>query len=226
MSIISVENLKKATALEAINYIEPYSIIGVGTGSTVNYFIEALAPLKGKLEGAVSSSVATTQKLKSFGIPVIDLNSVDKLTLYIDGTDSVDPHLNLIKGGGGAHVREKIIATIAKKFICIADNSKYTDLLNTDHIPLPIEVIPMARSYVAREIVKLGGTPVYRQGFMTDNNNHILDIYHLSLREPLKLEFLLNNITGVVGHGLFAHRRADILLLADQTGVRVIHGPA
>jgi ribose 5-phosphate isomerase A len=216
--------LKKQAALAALNYVEPYTILGVGTGSTVNYFIDALPSIKSKLEGIVSSSHQTTERVKSLGIPVFELNSVDHLSLYIDGTDKVNPHLQLIKGGGGAHTREKILATVAKKFVCIADESKWTDLLSSDETPLPLEVLPMARSYVAREIVKLGGSPVYREGFITDNQNVILDIYHLPLIDPLKLEITLNNIVGVIGNGLFAHRPADTLLLATAQGIKTING--
>ncbi len=214
--------LKKLAAEAAMQYVSSDSVIGVGTGSTVHYFIEALALVKHKIEGAVASSVDTAQKLKAKNIPVLDLNSVSDLAIYVDGADSVDKHLRLLKGGGGAMTREKIIAAVAKKFICIADENKYTDLLNTDQISLPIEVIPMARSYVAREIVKLHGTPVYREKFITDNSNLILDIYQLDLTDPIKLEERLNNITGVVCHGLFAKHPADQLLLATSAGVKTI----
>jgi ribose 5-phosphate isomerase A len=219
-----MDALKKQAAIAALNYVEPYTILGVGTGSTVNHFIDALPSIKSKLEGVVSSSTQTTERLKALGIPVFDLNSVDNLPLYVDGTDKINNHLQMIKGGGGAHTREKIIATIAKNFVCIADESKWTDLLSTDETPLPIEVIPMARSYVARQIVKLGGVPIYREGFVTDNNNSILDVYHLSLVDPLKLETTLNNITGVVDNGLFAHRPANILILATSSGIKTING--
>jgi len=219
-----MDALKKQAALAALNYVEPYTILGVGTGSTVNYFIDALPSIKSKIEGVVSSSNQSTDRLKSLGFPVFDLNSVDHLPLYVDGTDKINHHLQMIKGGGGAHTREKIVATVAKKFICIADETKWTDLLSTDETPLAIEVIPMARSYVAREIVKLGGVPVYREGFITDNQNIILDAYHLSLIDPLKLEATLNNISGVVDNGLFAHRPANILILATASGIKTING--
>ncbi|HEV2524348.1 MAG TPA: ribose-5-phosphate isomerase RpiA [Gammaproteobacteria bacterium] len=219
-----MDALKKQAALAALNYVEPYTILGVGTGSTVNHFIDALPSIKSKLEGAVSSSVQTTERLKALGIPIFELNSVDQLPLYVDGADKIDPHLQMIKGGGGAQTREKILATAAKKFICIADETKWTDLLSTDEFPLAIEVIPMARSYVARELVKLGGVPVYREGFVTDNHNVILDVYHLSMIDPLKLEVTLNNIVGVVGNGLFAHRPANTLILATNKGLKIING--
>jgi ribose 5-phosphate isomerase A len=214
--------LKKLASEAAMQYVSSDAVIGVGTGSTVHYFIEALAQVKHKIEGAVASSVDTAQKLKARNIAVLDLNSVDDIAVYVDGADSVDKHLRLLKGGGGAMTREKIIAAVAKQFICIADENKYTDILNTDQISLPIEVIPMARSYVAREIVKLHGTPVYREKFITDNSNVILDVYQLDLTDPIKLEERLNNITGVVCHGLFAKRPADKLLLATPAGVKVI----
>ncbi|MDX2164191.1 MAG: ribose-5-phosphate isomerase RpiA [Gammaproteobacteria bacterium] len=219
-----MDALKKQAALAALNYVEPYTILGVGTGSTVNYFIEGLTSIKSKLEGVVSSSTQSTEKLKKLGIPVFDPNSVDNLPLYVDGADKINNHLQMIKGGGGAHTREKIVASMAKNFVCIADESKWTDLLSTDETPLPIEVLPMARSYVAREIVKLGGVPVYRQGFVTDNQNIIIDVYHLSLIDPLKLEMTLNNIVGVIDNGLFAHRPADTLILATSKGLKVING--
>jgi ribose 5-phosphate isomerase A len=219
---VDVNTLKKSAAEAALQYVISDSIVGVGTGSTTHYFIDALAAIKHKIEGAVASSLDTEQKLKSKNIPVLDLNSVDQIPVYIDGTDSADKHLRLLKGGGGAMTREKIIAAVAKKFVCIADESKYTDLLNTDRIPVSIEVIPMARSYVAREIVKMKGTPVYREKSITDNHNVILDAYQLDLSDPARLEERLNNITGVVCHGLFAKRPADILLLATSNGLKEI----
>ncbi|HET8706517.1 MAG TPA: ribose-5-phosphate isomerase RpiA, partial [Pseudomonadales bacterium] len=193
---------------------------GVGTGSTANFFIDALADIKHKIEGAVASSEATAQRLKKHGIPVFDLNSVSELPVYVDGADEADGYLALIKGGGGALTREKIVAAVADKFICIADQSKWVSVLGK--FPLPVEVIPMARSYVAREIVKLGGDPVYREGFVTDNGNIILDVHNLVIAEPIKLEQQLNNIVGVVTNGLFAARGADVLLLGTAEGVKTI----
>jgi len=217
---MSQDKLKQAAARAAIQYIEDNVIVGVGTGSTTDYFIEYLAEIKGRIEGAVASSEATMQKLKSFGIPVYELNTIADLPIYIDGADEADRHLCLTKGGGGALTREKIIAAVAQKFICIADANKKVDVLG--QFPLPIEVIPMARSHVGREIVKLNGDPVYREGFMTDNGNIILDIHNLEITEPVKLEKQLNNITGVVTNGLFARRGADILLLGTDSGVETL----
>lgn len=214
------DNLKNAAAQAALSYIKTEMIVGVGTGSTVKYFIDALATIKNKIEGAVASSVATAELLKAAGIPVLDLNTVDKVPVYVDGTDEVNPQFQLIKGGGGAMTREKIIAAAAQQFICIADASKQVKALGNK--PIPVEVIPMGRSYVARELVKMGGFPVYRQGFVTDNGMIILDVHHLDITDPVKLEEKLNNIVGVVCHGLFAHRTADILLIADTAGVKTI----
>jgi len=214
------DEMKRAAAKAALQYIEPDSIIGVGTGSTVNYFIEELSLVKHKIEGAVASSNTTEEKLKVHGISVYDLNSVFPLLIYIDGADEINQHMQMIKGGGGALTREKIIAACAKKFICIADQSKRVDLLGK--FPLPIEVIPMARSYVAREVVKLGGKPVYRENYITDNGNVILDVWGLKILQPQELESTLNNIPGVVANGLFAIRRADILLLGTESSVQTI----
>jgi len=211
------EKLKQQAAEAAIKHIEDDSIIGVGTGSTVNFFISALAKIKHRLQGAVASSVATERLLKAQGIQVFDLNSVDQVNLYIDGADEINSRLQMLKGGGGALTREKILACASKKFICIADASKRVDLLG--NFPLAIEVIPMARSYVGRQLVKLGGNPSYRQGFVTDNGNIILDVYNLNLAEPLRMESQLNDITGVVCHGLFASRAADLLILAGEQGI-------
>ncbi|HLV48276.1 MAG TPA: ribose-5-phosphate isomerase RpiA [Aliidiomarina sp.] len=211
---------KKHAAEAAIPYIEKGSIVGVGTGSTVNYFIDALAAIKFDLEGAVSSSEESTKRLKALGIPVYDLNGVPEVSVYVDGADEINRHLQMIKGGGGALTREKIVAAVAKTFICIADKSKYT--LKLGDFPLPIEVIPMARSYVARELVRLGGDPVYREDFITDNGNIILDIHHLDILEPIKLEEAINNITGVVANGLFAARSADIALLSDGQTIETL----
>ncbi len=212
--------LKQQTAEAAISYIKSGSIVGVGTGSTVNYFIEALGGIKNKIEGAVASSVATEKALKAQGIPVLDLNSAGELPIYIDGADEVNSHLQLIKGGGGALTREKIIAAAAKQFICIIDESKSVPLLG--NFPLPIEVIPMARSYVARQLIKLGGFPVYREGLVTDNGNVILDVHHLTFTDPIKLEQTLNNIAGVVCNGIFAQRPADILLIGTSNGLKTL----
>ncbi|MFP5441001.1 MAG: ribose-5-phosphate isomerase RpiA [Gammaproteobacteria bacterium] len=215
---------KKAAAEAAIKYVDPDAILGVGTGSTVNFFIDALAALRPKVRGAVSSSTASTQRLQALGIPVLELNDVAELPVYVDGADEVDHRLAMIKGGGGALTREKIIAAVARQFVCIADESKLVDRLG--EFPLPVEVIPMARSYVARQLVKLGGRPVYRQGFVTDNGNHILDVARLDLSVPGQVEERLNNITGVVTNGLFARRGADVLLVAGASGVRTINRPA
>lgn len=208
------ETQKKNAAEAAINYLaknlEDNSIIGVGTGSTVNYFIDLLPKLKNRFEGAVASSNVSAEKLKQQKIELVDLNSIDSIPFYIDGADEINSNLQMIKGGGGALTREKIIAAVAKKFICIADETKKVDLLG--NFPLPIEVLPIARSYVGRELVKIGGAPVYREGFVTDNGNVILDVWNLKIIDPIKMEQTLNNITGVVTNGLFAMRKADILL--------------
>ncbi|TKB48669.1 ribose-5-phosphate isomerase RpiA [Ferrimonas sediminicola] len=214
------DELKKAAGWAALEYVEDGSIVGVGTGSTVNHFIDALATKKNSIEGAVSSSEASTAKMKALGIPVFDLNSVDRLSVYVDGADEINPQMQMIKGGGAALTREKIVAAVADKFICIADASKQVDILG--EFPLPVEVIPMARSYVAREIVKLGGSPVYREGVVTDNGNIILDVYNMKIMEPRKLETQLNAIVGVVTNGLFADRGADVLLLGTEAGVKTI----
>jgi ribose 5-phosphate isomerase A len=208
---------KKAAAEAAVRLIEDDMIIGVGTGSTVAYFIQALQSIKGRIEGAVASSVDTAKKLQALSIPIMDLNSVSSLPLYIDGADEINSAKQMIKGGGGALTREKIIATVAKKVVCIADKSKFVDLLG--QFPVAIEVLPMARSYVAREIVQLGGDPVYREGFVTDNGNVILDVYNLKLIDPRTVEAKLKSIVGVVESGLFAKRPADILLLGSAQGV-------
>ncbi|OGT06619.1 MAG: ribose 5-phosphate isomerase A [Gammaproteobacteria bacterium GWF2_41_13] len=212
--------LKKEAAIAALDYINPDDIIGVGTGSTVDYFIEGLAALKHKIEGAVPSSKQSAAKLKAHGIPVIDLNTVGELSIYVDGADEVNNALQMIKGGGAALTGEKIVASVAKQFICIADASKKVDVLG--QYPVPVEVIPMARSYVARAIVALGGDPVYRQGCITDYGNVILDVYNLKILNPLELEMAINHIAGVVTNGIFAKRRADVLLLADTSGVKTI----
>ena len=214
------DEMKKMVAEAALDYVEAGTIIGIGTGSTANHFIDCLSGIKGKIDGTVASSQASADRLTGHGIPVLDLNSVDEISVYIDGADESSSHLHLIKGGGGALTREKIVAACSRKFVCIADESKLVDVLGA--FPLPIEVIPMARSYVARELVKLGGQPVYREGFTTDNGNDILDVHNLKIMEPVKLEQALNNITGVVTVGIFAARPADVLLLGTQEGVRTI----
>jgi ribose 5-phosphate isomerase A len=211
---------KKAVAIAAIEHVPVGRVIGVGTGSTTNYFIDELAKIKHKIDGAVASSDATAKRLKSHGIDVIDLNEVDDLSVYIDGADEITRHLNMIKGGGGALTREKIVAAVAKKFICITDQTKLVNVLG--NFPLPIEVIPMARSYVAREIAALGGQPALRQGFITDNGNIILDIHGFEILNPVELETTLNQITGIVTNGLFARRAADILLLGTDKGIETI----
>ncbi|MBN7819538.1 ribose-5-phosphate isomerase RpiA [Bowmanella yangjiangensis] len=210
--------LKKAAALAALDFIDDDSIVGVGTGSTVGYFIEGLASIKHKLQGAVSSSEDSSNKLRALGIEVFDLNSVDNLDLYVDGADEITVHKHMIKGGGAALTREKIVAAVAKTFVCIVDGSKQVDVLGS--FPLPVEVIPMARSYVARELVKLGGDPVWRQGVVTDNGNVILDVHNLEILNPVELEAKINQIVGVVTNGLFAKRGADIVLVASESGVK------
>ncbi|KAF0811128.1 ribose 5-phosphate isomerase [Alcanivorax sp. S71-1-4] len=209
--------MKKAAAEAALAYIEPGTVVGVGTGSTANYFIDALATLKDRIRGAVASSEATAERLRQHGIEVLELNSVSDLPVYVDGADEVNPHREMIKGGGGALTREKIVAAVADQFICVADGSKRVERLGA--FPLPVEVIPMARSYVARRLAGLGGQPKYREGFVTDNGNIILDVHNLDISRPLKLEEQLNNITGVVTNGLFALRPADVVLLGTAQGV-------
>ncbi len=212
---------KQAVALAAIEHVKPGTILGVGSGSTVNEFIDALASRKIELAGAVASSEATSARLQAHGYDILDLNSCGSLELYIDGADEANPELQLIKGGGGALTREKIIAAASQHFICIADDSKLVKVLG--EFSLPVEVIPMARSYVAREIVKLGADPEYREGKRTDNGNEIIDCHGFSIDDPLTLESTINNITGVVSNGLFAAKPANLLLLSDENGnVRTI----
>ena len=211
---------KRAAARAAIQHIPAGCIVGVGTGSTANYFIDELADIRSRIDGTVASSEATARRLGSHGIEVMDLNNVDELPLYVDGADEITSYLHMIKGGGGALTREKVVAAVAKKFICIADQSKLVNVLGK--FPLPVEVIPMARSYVAREIIRLGGQPVLREGFTTDNGNLILDVHGLQILNPVELETELNQITGVVTNGLFARRPADLLLLGGEEGVRTI----
>jgi ribose 5-phosphate isomerase A len=217
---MNADEMKKQAAWAALEYIKGNGIIGVGTGSTVNHFIDALATIKDQIEGAVSSSEASTQKLEANGIKVFDLNDCNDIEVYVDGADESNHLLELVKGGGGALTREKIIAAASKQFVCIADASKLVDVLGK--FPLPVEVIPMARSYVAREIVKLGGQPVYREGVITDNGNVILDVHGLDIMEPIKLEKTLNDIVGVVTNGLFAMRPADVLLLGSPEGTKTV----
>ena len=214
--------LKQLVAQAAVKFVPDDCIVGVGTGSTVNFFIDELAKIKGRLKGAVSSSEASTQRLKQLGIPVFDLNTVgpDEVPVYVDGADEVNHHLHMIKGGGAALTREKIVAAVAQQFICIADQSKYVELMGT--FPLPVEVNPMARSHVARELVKLGGNPVYRDGVVTDNGNVILDVWNLPIDVPRQMEERINGIVGVVTNGLFALRPADVLLLGTAQGVQTL----
>ena len=212
--------MKVAAAEAAMEYVESGMIVGVGTGSTANCFIDALARMKHDIEGTVASSIATEERLKSHGIRVMELNNAGQLSLYIDGADESDKHLNLIKGGGGALTREKIVAGASDKFICIADESKLVNVMGK--FPLPVEVIPMAQSFVAREIVKMGGKPVLREGFTTDNGNIILDVKGLEILEPVKMEDDFNQIAGVVTVGLFARRPADVLILGTPKGAKVI----
>ncbi len=212
------DEMKKAVAKAALEHVVPNTIIGIGTGSTANHFIDFLADMKGKIEGTVASSEASAKRLKGHGIEVFDLNSVDSISVYVDGADETNHYRHLIKGGGGALTREKIVAAASKKFVCIVDESKVVDIMGK--FPLPVEVIPMARSYVARELAKLGGMPVYREGFVTDNGNVILDVHGLEIMEPVKLEQTLNNITGVVTNGLFAMRPADVVLVGTPSGVK------
>jgi len=209
---------KQAAARAALNYIREDMVIGVGSGSTVHYFIDALKDVKSRIEAAVASSAETARRLQALSIPVIDLNAAGEIPLYVDGADEVNDSRQMIKGGGGALTREKIIATAAKKVICIVDDSKVVDLLG--QFPVAVEVIPMARSMVARQIVLLGGDPVYREGFVTDNGNMILDVYNMKLLEPRVMEEKLKALTGVVDCGIFAKRVADVVLIGESSGVR------
>jgi len=211
---------KQAAARAALKYLVPGELLGVGTGSTVNFFIDALAEHRADIPGAVSSSNASTERLKKVGIPVVELNNAGTLSIYVDGADEADHHLRLVKGGGGALTREKIVAAASRKFVCIADESKLVPVLGT--FPLPVEVIPMARSYVARELVRLGGTPKLRAGFVTDNGGEILDVSGLSITDPTSLETTIGMLAGVISCGLFARRGADVLLLGGPNGVREI----
>jgi len=215
------DELKKRVAQEALKHVVEDSVVGVGSGSTVNHFIDALATIKGRIEGAVAASEASAERLRKHGIRVFDLNSVNELAVYIDGADEVTEHLHMIKGGGGALTREKIVAAVAQRFVCICDASKLVPVLGK--FPLPVEVIPMARSYIGRELVRRGGNPVLRENFKTDNGNLVLDCHGLTILDPAALEAELNNLAGVVTNGLFARRPADVLLLADEKGVRAIN---
>jgi ribose 5-phosphate isomerase A len=214
------DELKQAVAREAIKYVEDDAFVGVGTGSTADFFIDELAKIKGRIRGAVASSTKTAERLKRHGIPLEDLNNVGDLPVCIDGADEVTEHGAMIKGGGGALTREKIVAAVARKFVCIADGSKLVPVLGK--FPLPVEVIPMARSYVGRELVRLGGQPAWRMGFTTDNGNWILDVHGLAILDPAALEAKIRAITGVVTVGLFAARGADVILLGTDTGVRTL----
>ena len=220
--------LKRSVADAALALVEPHletdMVLGIGTGSTANLFIDGLAKLAHRFDGAVASSEASAERLRAIGVPVYDLNAVDRIELYVDGADECNADLQLIKGGGAALTREKIVAAVAKTFICIADESKWVRTLGA--FPLPVEVIPMARSHVARELVKLGGDPILREGVTTDNGNAILDVYNFSIPQPLAMEEKINGITGVVCNGLFAHRPADCLLLGGADGVKEFRRPA
>ncbi|PSU74444.1 ribose-5-phosphate isomerase RpiA [Photobacterium phosphoreum] len=214
------DEMKKAAGWAALEYVTKNSIVGVGTGSTVNHFIDALATRKEEIKGAVSSSVASTERLEQIGITVFDANEVASLDIYVDGADEINAQFDMIKGGGAALTREKIVAAIAEKFICIVDNTKQVDVLG--QFPLPVEVIPMARSFIGRELVKLGGDPVYREGVITDNGNIILDVYNMEITDPKAMEDSINALPGVVTVGLFAHRGADVLLVGSPEGTKII----
>ena len=214
------DELKQAVARAAIEHVPVGGVIGVGTGSTANFFIAELGKVKHKFDAAVASSEGTAQRLKALGIDVVDLNAVVELSVYVDGADEIDRTLAMIKGGGGALTREKIVAAVSRTFVCIADESKLVDVLG--RFPLPVEVIPMARSWVAREMVKLGGQPEWRNGFVTDNGNAILDVWNMHIDQPVELERRINQIPGVVTNGLFAQRPADVLLLGTANGVQTL----
>ncbi|MDN3699102.1 MULTISPECIES: ribose-5-phosphate isomerase RpiA [Vibrio] len=213
------DEMKKAAGWAALKYVESGSIVGVGTGSTVDHFIDALGTMKDDIKGAVSSSIASTEKLQKLGIEVFECNDVAKLDVYVDGADEINPTRDMIKGGGAALTREKIVAAISDKFICIVDGTKAVDVLG--NFPLPVEVIPMARSYVGRELVKLGGDPAYREGVITDNGNVILDVHGLKITDAKKLEETINGIAGVVTNGLFAHRGADVVITGTPEGAKI-----
>jgi ribose 5-phosphate isomerase A len=217
---MDINDKKKLAAEASIDYIQIGDVIGVGTGSTANYFIDALASIKGKIDGAVASSEASAERLKSHCIRVLELNATGQLPLYVDGADEATQQRVLIKGGGGAHTREKIIANASTKFVCIADDTKLVDTLGK--FPLPVEVIPMARSSAARELVKLGGVPEWREGFITDNGNFIIDVHNLEILQPIKMELDISAMAGVVTVGIFAIRPADVLLLGTDNGLKII----
>ncbi len=214
------DEMKKNAAWAALDYIPRHTIVGVGTGSTVNHFIDALASIKAEIKGAVSSSVQSTEKMRALGITVLDLNDIDSFSVYVDGADEINPARHMIKGGGAALTREKIVAAVADQFICIVDSSKQVPVLGK--FPLPVEVIPMARNYVARQLTQLGGRPVWRHGVVTDNGNDILDVFDLQIVDPIALEQQINQITGVVTNGIFAHRNADLVLVGTATGTQVL----
>lgn len=218
--VITQDEMKKRAAWAALDYIPRHTIVGVGTGSTVNHFIDALGSIKDEIQGAVSSSVASTEKMQALGIPVFDLNDIDSFSVYVDGADEINAQKQMIKGGGAALTREKIVAAVATTFICIVDASKQVETLG--QFPLPVEVIPMARNYVARQLSKLGGRPVWREHVVTDNGNHILDVHDLQIHDAIALEQQINHITGVVTNGLFALRAADVVLVGGPDGTRVL----
>jgi len=217
---MTLDDMKRAAARAAIEYVPDNCVVGVGTGSTANHFIDALGEIKGRIEGAVASSEASAARLKSHGIAVFDLNAIDRLPVYIDGADEINRYMAMIKGGGAALTREKIVAAVAEKFICVADHTKLVEVLGK--FPLPVEVIPMARSHVGRELAKLGGVPVYREGVVTDNGNIIIDLHGLQIAEPAALEAEINQIVGVVTNGLFARRRGDVFLMGTENGVKTL----
>lgn len=217
----SPDDMKKAAAEAALDYVDHGMIVGIGTGSTANHFIDLLAGVKGKIDGAVASSEVSAERLRGHGIRVMDLNQVGDLALYVDGADESNHHLQLIKGGGGALTREKIAASASEQFICIADETKLVNVLGK--FPLPVEVIPMAQSYIGRQMIKLGGNPMLRDGFTTDNGNIIIDVHDLNIMEAISMEQKINALAGVVTVGIFAHRPADVLILGGEQGVRTLH---
>lgn len=214
------DELKKAVGWAALKYVKPGTIVGVGSGSTAAHFIDALGSVSHQIEGAVSSSKTTSLKLKNLGIALLNLNDIDSLEIYVDGTDEINDRMQMIKGGGAALTREKIIASVARKFICIADISKLVDVLGT--FPVPVEVLPMARAWVARELIDMGGQPVYRQGVVTDNGNIIIDVHNLPIIDAVAIEEQINNIPGIITVGLFARRCADVALIGSEKGVKII----